>query len=159
ALVVPPRARPRRTVRRGQGPPGRAGRPGPREGTAPGRARPRQAAAGGAHQVTVAFRSAKGAPLSRSERRQITTPKAANFLSHRTPRGLFLHQASRAGVGFWIAGSPGQAASRSANDKIRFACIGVGGKGSGDTDQVAGLGTLVAICDIDEKRLGAKAEK
>ena len=51
----------------------------------------------------------------------------------------------------------GQGASP--NDRLRFACIGVGGKGSGDTDQVGGLGDVVALCDIDSKRLGAKASK
>jgi predicted dehydrogenase len=74
-------------------------------------------------------------------------------------RRRFLQQASLAGVGFWIAGSSGRSVARSANDRMRFACIGVGGKGSSDTDQVANFGDLVAICDIDEKRLGVKAER
>src|SRR5262249_27498032 len=45
------------------------------------------------------------------------------------------------------------------NDRLRFACIGVGGKGASDTDHVGGLGDVVALCDIDEKRLGTEAEK
>jgi predicted dehydrogenase len=45
-----------------------------------------------------------------------------------------------------------------ANEKIRVAGIGVGGKGSGDIDQAAKLMEVVAICDIDDQRLGAKGE-
>src|SRR5262249_2625229 len=42
---------------------------------------------------------------------------------------------------------------------VRFACIGVGGKGSSDTADANKSGTLVAICDVDERRLGTAAEK
>src|SRR5262249_46532894 len=44
------------------------------------------------------------------------------------------------------------------NDRLNFACIGVGGKGSSDTDHVATLGDVVALCDIDARRLAKKAE-
>ena len=46
-----------------------------------------------------------------------------------------------------------------ANDRIAFAGIGVGGKGSGDIDQAGNLGDVVAICDIDLGHLDAKAQK
>jgi predicted dehydrogenase len=46
----------------------------------------------------------------------------------------------------------------SPNDKVRIAGIGVGGKGSSDIDQAGQLGDVVAICDIDDQRLGKKAE-
>jgi predicted dehydrogenase len=42
---------------------------------------------------------------------------------------------------------------------VRFAAIGVGGKGSSDTADAARSGDLVAICDVDEDRLGAAAKK
>ncbi len=41
-------------------------------------------------------------------------------------------------------------------DKIRFACIGVGGKGQSDTADADRNGVVVAVCDVDEATL-AKA--
>ena len=80
-------------------------------------------------------------------------------MSHPLDRRRFLQTTTAAGVGlgFGIGRASGQAGS--ANDRLRFACIGVGGKGSSDTDHVAGLGDVVALCDIDSQRLGQKAEK
>ena len=47
-----------------------------------------------------------------------------------------------------------------ANDRIQVACIGVGGKGSSDTDDAARCGgTIVGLCDVDLDSLGKKAEK
>ncbi|HUY32479.1 MAG TPA: Gfo/Idh/MocA family oxidoreductase [Pirellulales bacterium] len=71
----------------------------------------------------------------------------------------FLQGASLAGVGFWVAGRPALVFADSPNEKINIACVGVGGKGSSDTDQAANYGNIVALCDIDDQRLGAKAEK
>ncbi len=45
-----------------------------------------------------------------------------------------------------------------ANDKIRVAGIGIGGKGSSDVDQASKVMDVVAICDIDEQRLNLKAQ-
>lgn len=42
-----------------------------------------------------------------------------------------------------------------ANDQINVGCVGVGGKGSSDVTGVAGAGgTILALCDVDEKRRG-----
>ncbi len=47
-----------------------------------------------------------------------------------------------------------------ANDRINVACIGVHGKGESDTDDTARCGgNLVALCDVDQRHLKAKAEK
>ena len=47
-----------------------------------------------------------------------------------------------------------------ANEKVRVAAVGVGGKGSSDTDQAAAAGgEIVALCDVDEKTLSEKAKK
>jgi hypothetical protein len=47
-----------------------------------------------------------------------------------------------------------------ANDKINVGCIGVAGKGDSDTDDTARCGgNLVALCDVDERHLNAKAQK
>jgi predicted dehydrogenase len=80
-------------------------------------------------------------------------------MSHHLDRRRFLRSASLAGFGIWLPRGLARGQGTSPNDRLRFACIGVGGKGSGDTDQVGGLGDVVALCDIDSKRLGAKAAK
>ncbi len=46
-----------------------------------------------------------------------------------------------------------------ANERLRFAGIGIGGKGSGDIDQAGALGDVVALCDCDDKQLDAKLKK
>src|SRR5258706_7132313 len=47
-----------------------------------------------------------------------------------------------------------------ANDKINVACIGVGGKGDSDSNDVGRCGgNVVALCDVDETRLNKKAQK
>ena len=45
-----------------------------------------------------------------------------------------------------------------ANDRLRVAGIGVGGKGSSDIDQAGLVMQVAALCDIDDERLGAKAK-
>ncbi|HVA47693.1 MAG TPA: Gfo/Idh/MocA family oxidoreductase [Pirellulales bacterium] len=76
-----------------------------------------------------------------------------------TNRRRFLQSVSLAGAGFWVAGSEARVFSDSPNGKLRIACVGVGGKGASDTDQAGNYGDIVALCDIDDKRLAAKAEK
>ena len=66
------------------------------------------------------------------------------------------------GAGYWVTGRRTWAAevdSKSANEKLGVACIGVGGKGEGDCNQAAQHGNLIAICDIDEQRLNKMGEK
>ncbi|HEU0040127.1 MAG TPA: Gfo/Idh/MocA family oxidoreductase, partial [Verrucomicrobiae bacterium] len=47
-----------------------------------------------------------------------------------------------------------------ANDRINIACIGVGGKGDGDSSHAAACGgNIVAICDVDKNALDKKAEQ
>src|SRR6516165_9309420 len=81
------------------------------------------------------------------------------LLEQQNNRREFLKDTTLAGVGFWVAGGVTLADSKSANEKLNFACIGVGGKGSGDTDQVGRLGNVVALCDIDDTTLNAKAQR
>jgi predicted dehydrogenase len=81
-------------------------------------------------------------------------------MARRSNRRDFLKQSALAGVGFWVAGTSNLLAdSKSSNERLNIACIGVGGKGSSDTDQAANHGTIVALCDIDDKPLNAKAQK
>src|SRR5262249_13636695 len=79
------------------------------------------------------------------------------FMKRRTNRRDFLKQTSLAGVGFWVAGGLTLADSKSPNEKVNIACIGVGGKGSSDTDHAGEVGNVVALCDIDDNTLGKKA--
>ncbi len=44
-------------------------------------------------------------------------------------------------------------------EAIRFACIGVGGKGESDSAEASEFGDIVAICDIDESTLKEAKEK
>ncbi len=45
-----------------------------------------------------------------------------------------------------------------AGDRLRVASVGCGGKGSGDIEQTAAHMQVVALCDIDEERLGNRAK-
>lgn len=44
-----------------------------------------------------------------------------------------------------------------ANDRLNMASIGVGGKGGSDCDQAGQVGNMVALCDIDDNHLNARA--
>jgi predicted dehydrogenase len=79
-------------------------------------------------------------------------------MKRRTNRRDFLKETTLAGVGFWVAGGITLADSKSANDKLSIACIGVGGKGDSDTQQAGNHGNIVALCDIDDNPLNKMAE-
>ncbi|MEX2118677.1 MAG: Gfo/Idh/MocA family oxidoreductase [Pirellulales bacterium] len=80
-------------------------------------------------------------------------------MPHQTSRRHFLKATAATGVGFWVAGGLRADESKSPNERIRFACIGVGGKGSSDSEDAGRFGDVVAICDIDEQKLDAAAIK
>lgn len=80
-------------------------------------------------------------------------------MPRKATRREFLGTSALAGVGVWVAGSSVRAEDKSPNERIRFACIGVGGKGSSDSSDAGKHGDVVAICDIDEQRLGAAAKR
>ena len=80
----------------------------------------------------------------------------------KTNRRNFLKGTAAAGAGYWVLGRQTIAqelASKSPNEKVNFASIGIGGKGDSDSDHVGKNGNLVAICDVDTERLGKKNEK
>lgn len=70
-------------------------------------------------------------------------------------RRVFIGSSTAAAFGFLLVSSR----VFGANDRLRIAGIGVGGKGSGDIDQAGKLGDVVAICDCDENPLNEKAKK
>ena len=81
-------------------------------------------------------------------------------MASQTNRRDFLKASAMAGAGFWVATRESYAQSRSPNEKINVAGIGVGGKGSSDIDHAAMLGgNVVALCDVRESALQQKAKK
>jgi predicted dehydrogenase len=67
-------------------------------------------------------------------------------------REFFKHTAAAGAGSFLLAGGAQARAGslrESPNEKIRFACIGVGGKGDSDTHDAGAHGDVVALCDID----------
>jgi predicted dehydrogenase len=83
-------------------------------------------------------------------------------MSHQNSRREFLKTTAAAGVGFWVAGTAAaedSKQSKSALDKINFACVGVGGKGASDSSDAGRHGNVVAICDIDDNTLEKKSKE
>ena len=69
-------------------------------------------------------------------------------------------QTSAASLGYFLTGpSLSVARTLGANEKLRVAGIGVGGKGASDIEQAGNLMTVVALCDVDEQRSGGAADK
>src|SRR5581483_7674816 len=75
-----------------------------------------------------------------------------------TSRREFLRNSALTGLGIWIA-DKSWAKGQSPNERVNFACIGVGGKGDSDTADAARLGNVVAICDVDDNTLDKAAQK
>ena len=74
----------------------------------------------------------------------------------------FLAISAAVSAGYWIApevrAQDGKPAT-SANEEIRFGCIGIGGKGQSDSADAARHGKVVAVADVDSNQLkrGEKA--
>jgi predicted dehydrogenase len=80
-------------------------------------------------------------------------------MARRTTRRNFVKGAAAAATaGFWISNQRTYAETKSPNQKLSIAWIGVGGKGGSDSNHAGAVGNLTAICDIDENNLGTKAE-
>ena len=69
-------------------------------------------------------------------------------------RRQFMQTGLALGTAFWVARG---ARAESPNEKIRFASVGVDGKGSSDMGDAASRGSMTAVCDVDRNRLDAKA--
>ena len=74
-------------------------------------------------------------------------------------RREFLKTTAATGIGFWVAGGLRAQESRSPNEKIAMAAVGVDGKGASDSADAGARGEMVAICDVDESRLNNAGEK
>jgi len=80
-------------------------------------------------------------------------------MSYLTDRRRFLKATALTGVGVYVSGKAAAEDSQSPNEKIRFACIGVGGKGRSDSADAVRAGDIVAICDVDDRTLETAGEK
>src|SRR6187401_893409 len=80
-------------------------------------------------------------------------------MSRTTNRRRFLKTTAALGAGYWALGGVAPRESRSAIEKIHFACVGVGGKGASDSQDAGRAGEVVAICDIDDKNLAFAAAR
>lgn len=81
-------------------------------------------------------------------------------MTHKQNRRRFIKTtavAGAAGVGFFASSLPRE--SRAANEQVAFGCIGIGGKGSSDSQDAQKNGDIVAICDIDDGRLDGAGKK
>lgn len=76
----------------------------------------------------------------------------------RMNRRNFLKATAAAGAGYWLSCSAISAvrAGDKPNDKLHFAGVGVGGKGSSDIDNCVPLGIVIGLCDIDDNTLKGK---
>jgi predicted dehydrogenase len=74
-------------------------------------------------------------------------------------RRQFLQTAATSGIGFWAAAGASRAESRSPNERIAMASIGIDGKGGEDSKDAGNAGDMVAICDVDDKRLAGAASR
>jgi hypothetical protein len=70
-------------------------------------------------------------------------------MSYLTDRRRFLKSTALTGVGVFVSGAAVADESKSPNERLRFACIGIGGKGASDSSDAKRHGDVVAICDID----------
>ena len=75
--------------------------------------------------------------------------------AHRPSRRQFLKTTAAAStsIGYFVAAGAEAQESKSPNEKLAMAAIGIGGKGSSDSQDAGRAGEMVAICDVDENRL------
>ena len=86
--------------------------------------------------------------------------------SFKNTRRGFIQTTAALGVGYWVAGrasaeegAPDAKPAEAPSEKLNFACIGVEGKGTSDSNDAARLANIVAICDVDDSKLNKAAER
>jgi predicted dehydrogenase len=74
----------------------------------------------------------------------------------------FLKQTAATGAAPFLLGGPPayiRSLRPAPNERVRFACIGVGGKGNSDTHDAAEHGEIVGLCDINDNTLNKMASE
>ncbi|MFO0938218.1 MAG: Gfo/Idh/MocA family oxidoreductase [Gemmataceae bacterium] len=80
-------------------------------------------------------------------------------MSRNLSRRRVLQLGSLGTLGYFFTGSATSVVKAyGAADRLRVAGVGVGGKGSGDIEQAGKFMDVVGLCDIDDGRLGKRAE-
>src|SRR3972149_7054404 len=79
-------------------------------------------------------------------------------MSQPVNRRTFLTQTAAVGAGITILKSGILKAGNSPNEKLNIACLGVGGRGAGNLNDVKHE-NIVALCDVNENNLAAAAKK
>ena len=86
-------------------------------------------------------------------------------MSTSASRRTFLRTSSAFGAGLWVVGSGADLFARSANEVVNVACVGIGGQGGGNLNNVSRVKidgksavNIVALCDIDDNRLDAASK-
>src|SRR5690349_19444790 len=95
---------------------------------------------------------ARAAEFSKKALQSIHSSRST-FMARKASRRRFLKTSAVIGAGYWTLGGIAPRESRSANERIQFGCVGVGGKGTSDSQEAGKFGDVVAICDVDEKSL------
>lgn len=73
-------------------------------------------------------------------------------MPRKTTRRDFIKTSTAIGAALYVGGPKLWSQERSPNERVRYACIGIGGKGDSDSSDAANHGDVVAICDVDELR-------
>ena len=85
-------------------------------------------------------------------------PIGANGGANR--RDFLKTSAAAASAAWWVGGTAfGFQDSKNPMERLNFACIGVDGKGSSDTDDAGRFGNIVGLCDINERNIEKKASR
>lgn len=80
-------------------------------------------------------------------------------MTWKTSRRNFIQSSAALGTAWWVGSNSSlYADSKNPVERLNIACIGVGGKGNSDSSALAREGNIVAICDVDDNKLGAKAK-
>ncbi|MFO0903960.1 MAG: Gfo/Idh/MocA family oxidoreductase [Pirellulales bacterium] len=80
-------------------------------------------------------------------------------MASRSNRRTFIQTSAVIGAGYFVASGLQAQESKSPNERIRFGCIGVMGKGQSDSSDAAANGDIVAICDVDDVNLGKASQQ
>ena len=80
-------------------------------------------------------------------------------MKRKTSRRKFLQVVATTGVGYWALAGQTPKVSASPNERVAFAGIGVSGKGGSDITNAAMFTDIVAVCDVDKRRLENAVKK